>query len=74
MKVTIESTEKIIEFNGVPARVWEGKTHTGVKVLLYVTLVSISGDENRVEEFEKQLIQQKAPSPEAKAIPLRLIL
>ena len=25
MKITIESTTKIVELNGVPARIWEGK-------------------------------------------------
>lgn len=74
MKAKIESTEKIIEFNGVPARVWEGETEGGIKCHFYVTRVAIAADETRTEEFEQELSKQKAPSPEVQAIPLRMIL
>lgn len=74
MVVTIVSTKKIIEFNGVPARVWEGHTDNGIKVNCFITRISVAHDETRLEEFEEQLKQQKSPSPEVQAIPLRLIL
>jgi len=30
MKLTIEHTDRIVEVNGVPARVWEGVSDTGI--------------------------------------------
>lgn len=74
MKAKIESTQKIIEFNGVPARVWEGETDSGIKCHFYITRVSINADETRTAEFEQELKQQKPPSAEVRSIPLRMIL
>ena len=31
MKITIENTDKIVTLNGVPARIWEGKTDSGIQ-------------------------------------------
>lgn len=74
MKITIESTTKITHLNGVPARIWEGKTKSGIKLHCYITRVVIDKDETRSEEFERELQEQKIPSPEVGAIPIRLIL
>lgn len=74
MKITIESTSKIVELNGIPARVWEGQTESGVKIHCFINRVAIDKDEPRVEEFEKELQEQKVPSVEVQAIPSRLII
>lgn len=76
MKITIESTTKIIEFNGLPARVWEGTTESGIRVHSYITRVAISKDEPEkvLALFRSELSEQRAPSPEVEAIPLRMIL
>jgi len=74
MKITIESTEKIIEFNGVPARIWEGETQSGIKIHCYITRVAIAADEERSEEFEQELKECRPPSVEVQAIPLRMNL
>lgn len=74
MTITVHSTEKIIEFNGIPARVWEGETETGIKMHCYITRVAIDANETRSEQFEKELKEQRVPSPEIQAIPLRMIL
>ncbi len=79
MKATIESTSKIVhlsgpDFNGVPARVWEGETETGIKVHFYVTRVAVDKTETNVGQFEKELSEQQAPSPEVAVLPLRMIL
>jgi hypothetical protein len=37
MKLILENTRKTVELNGVPARVWEGVTESGIKVHVYVT-------------------------------------
>ena len=77
MKITIESTSKIVELRGhlcsVPARVWEGTPERGVKVVAFVTRITpMDGDS---AEFDADLDEARAPSPEvAQAFPMRLIL
>ena len=74
MKVILENTTKVVYLNGVPARIWEGETETGIKVHAYVTRIAIDVDEPRFQEFTKELEECKAPSKEIEAIPIRLIL
>ncbi len=38
MKIILDSTTKLVDLNGVPARVWEGCTQDGVPVHAYITL------------------------------------
>ena len=73
MKITIESTTKIVELNGVPARIWEGKTDDGTELHCYVTRVAVAKGQDTMQ-FEEQLQQHKTPTPEIEAIPLRMIL
>lgn len=73
MKVCMESTEKIVALNGVPARIWEGHTESGIPVIVYVTRVQVPEDADQ-EQFQRELEEHRPPSPEAVAIPLRLIL
>ncbi len=81
MKVTIESTKKIVVLkqgpfgDGIKARVWEGTSESGIKVICLVSRVSIPDDEQeKAEQFKKELIECKAPSVDVEAIPFRLIL
>jgi len=74
MKITIESTTKVVELNGVPARIWEGQTESGIKVHCYITRVAIDKEEKRNKQFKKELQECRVPSAEIQAIPLRLIL
>ncbi len=76
MKITIESTSKIVHLNGIPARVWEGQTESGVLIHCYVTRVAVStGNAPSVfAEFERELQEQRPPSPEIEALPSRMIL
>lgn len=73
MKIEIENTDKIVELSGVPARVWEGKTASGISVHCFVTRISPQQNDN-IEQFERELQETRAPSPEVQAYPLRLIL
>jgi hypothetical protein len=73
MKVTIESTSKLVEVNGVPARIWEGKTESGIAVHCYITRVAVEPGENEAQ-FKAELMECRAPSEAIEAIPLRLIL
>lgn len=74
MKITIENTSKIVELNGVPVRIWEGETDTGIKVHCFITRVAISIEEEDQEQFEKELKSVKPPTAEIESYPLRLIL
>ena len=73
MKIEIENTDKIVDLNGVPARVWEGKTASGIPVHCFVTRISPQSHEG-IEDFETELQETKAPSEEVKAYPLHMIL
>lgn len=79
MIITIESTTKVVQLSGsygepVPARIWEGKTESGIKVHCYITRIAVEEDEPRTEEFEQELMQCRTPSAGVLSIPLRLIL
>jgi len=73
MKITLENTTKIVELNGIPARLWEGKTETGIEVHAFITRIAVKKDAD-CSQFEKELKEQKVPSPDVAAIPLRLII
>jgi hypothetical protein len=83
MKITIESTTKIVQLEAhgrtVPARIWEGMTENGIPVIAYITRIcpAIPLEELTAEQdaqFQRDLTEQRAPTPAAQAIPLRLIL
>lgn len=77
MKITIESTTKIVQLEAhgrtVPARIWEGKTESGIQVHCYVTRIAVPLGADQAQ-FERELLEQRTPSAEVMAIPLRLIL
>ncbi len=77
MKIAAESTNKVVVFKldkaEVQARIWEAQTETGVKCFLYVTRVMVDEHADH-EQFQKELLEHKAPSAEAQEIPLRMIL
>ena len=73
MKVTLENTDKIVQLNGVPARIWEGETASGVKVHAYITRIAVAHDDDTAQ-FEQELQETRAPSPDVQALPLRMIL
>lgn len=84
MKITIESTGKIVElvYNGlcVPARVWQGETESGIPVQCFVTRIApeIPKSHPRIDEltaeFDRELARQADPRPSVAAIPLHLII
>jgi len=74
MKITIESTTKITNLDGVPARVWEGETESGIKLHCYITRIAIDKDEVRADEFQNELQEQKVPSTEIVLYPPNITL
>ena len=73
MEVRLESTDKIVTLNGVPARLWEGHTAAGVPCHAYVTRIAVSNTEDS-SEFDRELQEHRPPSEELRVIPLRLVL
>lgn len=73
MKITLQNTTKIVEVNGVPARIWEGHTESGIPCHAFITRVAVLGTEDTAQ-FDRQLQETKAPSAEVEGYPLRLIL
>lgn len=77
MKITIESTTKIVNLidrlsgQGVPARVWEGETESGVKVVCLIARIAARADQD-LSEFDRELKEQKQPEAE-NVFPLRMI-
>ena len=84
MKITIESTSKIVTLvvggQDVPARVWQGETESGIPVQCFITRIApeISKSDPRIDEltveFERELKRQADPRVTVAAIPLRMIL
>ena len=78
MKVTLESTDKIVTLvlsNGteVPARIWEGHTTQGIACHAYITRIGVA-EHDDAAEFERDLREQRKPSAAVAAIPHRLIV
>jgi hypothetical protein len=79
MKITIESTTKLVTLKpimgsaGVECRVWEGATEAGIRVVAWIPRIAVA-DGQDVTQFEAELKEMRAPSAEAEAIPLRMIL
>lgn len=82
MKITIESTDKIVKLSirsagdEVPARIWQGATDSGIPVHAYITRIApeIPKDDPRNAQFQRELQEVAPPRPELHAIPLRMIL
>jgi hypothetical protein len=76
MEITIKNTTKIVRLNGVPARIWEGQTSTGIRVHCFITRISIDKDESpeNIIQFTRELLEQEAPSKAIEGYSLQLIL
>ncbi len=70
MKMTIESTTKIVEINGVPCRLWEGVSEGGVKLHCFITRIGVAESED-CTVFERELKECRPPTV---VIPLSMIL
>jgi hypothetical protein len=74
MRITIENTSRVIEINGVPARVWEGKTDSGIAVHCAITRIAVHKTDD-ASQFEAELVETKPPSAAAlECFPLRMVL
>ncbi len=73
MTIILISTSKIVELNGVPARVWEGTTASGIPVHAFITRVAVDREADN-SQFEAELKETRAPSADVAAYPLRMVL
>jgi hypothetical protein len=73
MDIILSQTTKIVELNGVPARIWEGKTASGIAIHAYITRIAVDNKEDQAD-FENELQSCAPPSADIQAIPLRLLL
>lgn len=58
MKITLEATSKIetirADDKGVPARIWKGKTDSGIEIIAYISIIQVHKDADN-SQFEKEL-------------------
>lgn len=77
MQIILNSTEKIVTLihNGaeIPARIWEGKTASGIPCHAYITRIAAHETVNQTE-FQHEFQEHRPPTADIAAIPLRLIL
>jgi hypothetical protein len=73
MEITLHNTTKIVDLNGIPARIWEGHTDSGIPVHAYITRIGVAVGEDQ-QAFESQLSAASAPSPPMEKLPLRLLI
>jgi hypothetical protein len=59
--------------NGLPARVWEGKTESGIPCHAFITRICVDREQDSTE-FDRELQEHRPASPEIDAIPFRLVL
>ena len=73
MKIMLESTTKLVIANGIECRVWEGESERGVKVAALIPRISVRREYD-CAQFELELREHRAPTPESEAFPARMIL
>ena len=73
MTIILTSTTKVITLNGIPCRVWEGETKSGIPMHAYIPRVAVHKDLD-CSQFDQELQECQPPSFEVDAIPLRLLI
>jgi len=63
MEIIIKNTTKIVQLNGVPARIWEGETSTGIPIHCFITRIAVDKNETpeNISQFESELKEVHAP-------------
>jgi hypothetical protein len=77
MKITIESTTRTAMIHKgieqIEARVWEGETESGIKVVALIPRIAAPADAN-LKQFDLELKDCRPPTDLSDAFPLRMIL
>lgn len=61
MKITIEPTGKLTNFEGSPVRVWNGKTESGIHCIVLVRSLAVADNADQTE-FERELKELPPPA------------
>jgi hypothetical protein len=66
MKLSIESTSAVVDFKGRPARIWNGTTDGGGRVLVFVATIAVPRDASPEEmrRFEEELREVAVNDPD----------
>ncbi|MBB5051102.1 hypothetical protein HNQ36_001056 [Afipia massiliensis] len=72
MKLIIEATGTIEHIHGFPARVWKGRTESGIEVTCWIPIVQTRRDADNAE-FERELNEIEVRR-ELVSIDMRMIL
>jgi hypothetical protein len=72
MKLFLEATQDVTRVEGAPARIWKGKTESGIDVTAYICLVQVRKDAD-ASQFESEL-QEVGVRAELVSIDLRMII
>ena len=70
MKITIESTDILAEYNGRECRVWRGITESGIPCDVLVPCLRVRSDQ-QCSQFEAEL--KELPEPRLPAVSFRQI-
>ena len=73
MRLDIKSTTKVVQLNGLPARIWEGVNEQGIPLHCFITRIAVA-DEMDQALFEASLEKCDAPSVAVAAYPARMVL
>jgi hypothetical protein len=81
MKLTIEATDVVTTLvadrgagPSIEARLWEGRTESGIPVTVFVTRLAVAREEDQAA-FEAELVETRPPTGDlAAAVPARMIL
>jgi hypothetical protein len=60
MKITIESTNTVTKIDGVPVRLWEGKTESGTPCKVFTHRLAVARAED-CSQFERELQEMSSP-------------
>lgn len=61
MRLTIEESGQLTDIDGVPVRVWEGKTSGGVHCMVFVHLIAALNASDR-DQFDAELEEKLQPA------------
>lgn len=70
MELQIKATDQITTLDGVPVRVWEGHTASGIPCKVFIHRIAVHKDEDAAE-FDRELREQLPPG---RVVPLAMIL
>ena len=60
MKLTLESTGIVTTIDGELARLWEGRTESGIAVKVFIKVIAVVAEEDTTE-FERELRERLPP-------------